>query len=251
MSKIKYIEFIKDYWNILLTIFLAVIILILQAFGVLESGFTLPALVTSFIAFAISESIRFLVFRQKLDEKLQRFTEAKILDSASDFFHDLLTAFKSSATNSAEMCYFTQQPPTDFYHLNNVEEYWNEMLQTLKDNPNKSLLRLVLVTNQAMYNWLEQHVDEHKDVRNYCLRVITETEDHRFLSLCLTNNQECYIFSPHNPENNPSYIWIKNPSIHSTLKTAYNWMWNSGTPVITQGIVDESALNRIKTQFAD
>jgi hypothetical protein len=221
----------------------------LQLSGVVEQNFSLPALVTSFIAFATSESIRFLLFRQKLDENFQRFTEAKIIGSASDFFHDLLAAFNNNATASAEVCYFTQQPPTDFYHLSHVKKYWEEMLVTLKKNKNKSLLRLVLLTNPAMFGWLEKHIEEHKGLSNYYLNVITEKEDHQFLSLCLTSNQECYIFSPHAPDQSPSYIWIKNEVIHHTLKTAYDRMWASGKRVLIQGRVNNDVINELRTQF--
>lgn len=244
------LQFIKDYWTILAMVSLAAIGIGLRLFGSGLKGDNLTlVLLSSFIAFSIAESIRQLAFRYDVARRLDRFTEVRVISGAVEYFAELLRAFKSPQTTHADMCYFTQRPPTEFYHLPEVKRYWEETLRTLRENSNKTMLRMVLVTNDRMAEWLRSHVTEHDGVTGYCLRVLTSETDYQLLSLCLTNNGECHIFSPHSPDASPSYIWIRDDPVYSTLKVAYSRMWERGVSIIDQGTVNQDALATISNQF--
>jgi hypothetical protein len=238
---------IKDFWSLIVAILGFFISTILYKTGYIKWETEIAAVIISLCVFAVSEQIRQHIFRDQVLFAFKSLTEAKVLNNTSAFFKELLDAIKSPDTKKVDVCYFTQQPPTDFYNLPHVRDYWTTLPTLLLSGSDKILRRIIMVGNQNMYKWLIEHIEENKEISNYSLAVLVDDEnDNAYLNLCLTDDCQCYLFSPHSVCEQPSYVCIKNEGIYKSLLFSYERIWNKAFLVMRGGRIEPSNLKKIE-----
>ena len=241
---------IREYWAVVVACISYLVITILYYANAIDAGIGITVILLTNLSLMIVDSIRNSQFRHRIIEEFAVLSEAKVIPGTSEFFRDLLKAVYDQSTKRIDFCYFTQRPPTAFYHINHVKKYWKEMPAFLNKNPNKSLRRIVMVGSKEMVDWLNQHVTEHNNILNYSLSVIVDKNlENSFINLCLTDNYECYLFSPHASSAQPSYVWIKNYDIYKSFVVSYERMWALASPVIIDGMLRHENLISINRQF--
>lgn len=239
-------QFISDYWHITLAVIVVSVATILYGAGAVATTTEFMALAITFIAFSVAEAVRQSTFRKDMVLRFASLSESMVIDNTASFFRILHDSTKKNTVLNIDVCYFTQTPPPRLYHLPTVKRYWTELPALLRNNAEKRLRRIVMVGSEEMLQWLEAHMAEHEGIPNYSLAVLVDRrEDNAFISLCLTDDCECFLFSPHTAHESPSYIWIRNTGIYKSLLVAYERMWHKASVVMSGGVIIRATLDEV------
>jgi|GEM_PF-2114666 len=240
-------RFISKYWDYILVIIVITIDTIIYEFDIINVDYYIITLLITLTAYLINFDIKHRLKIDGLSNRLGDISFAKVLNDTTAFFITLLRAIRDDNTKNISVTYFTQTPPTEFYHLPYVKNYWEGVPKSLKNNPDKTLRRIVLVSNNEMVDWLSNHLEENRDLPNLSLGALVEVpEEYPILNLCLTDIGECILFSPHSYDEQPCYIWLSDKRIYQGLLLAFDRLWEKSIKIKRGPKISEQGLSEIK-----
>ena len=241
-------KFFSTHWQ---TFFSIAIVLFAMITAKSENLYhtNLILLLIAILALIVKESIKNSQIRNEYTENINGLVYSEIITSIKSYFSKQASSLTNPESTNIDVCYFTQTPPTRLYNNKIIQNYWEETAKNIEHCDRYR--RLIFISNNEMFEWLKHHLENYKTVKNYTVGVLYDKNyiENTILTLCLSSNKDCYMFSPHAQSEQPAYIYLKGEKIYNTLLVAYERMWKNATIVLSNNTIEEIKLNQISSNL--
>ena len=219
-------SFLIEQFNLVVLVAICIVAAIGQAFG-LFTGLTGPLALALAAAFAAYQIVENLKIARQLDEiraaDLGR--TLRILHSAREFF-SFATGIVTKANSSIDACYFTPQPPTDFYGDDEIKRYWDKIGELMRSNPQIMFRRLATVDTVHKARWIEAHIREFSDCNNYSFGILENDGALPLMNVMIVDLHSTFIFVPHSAKSR-NYVWVRDALYSSGVMEYFDHMWGA------------------------
>lgn len=258
------VENIIQFLQIIVLINTVIVSVVLQV-GQMESFPTLALLLTSLLASLVRQELHSIQFKKCLNNqshKLNKFIDENFSIVESLSISALYNKFSKKTQDANSFIYLTSLQPKDPSQapIPEVREYFSKISNLIKDQKkqqNIQIKRLVTIESQEKLDWVYNEVINNRNNKQLSINYIKaniegKTSSSKPLNLQVIDDLHLFLInSVHGYDDHLSQgLYLSNKKIITQVFIRYyEEYWNSSTPLLTKGKINESNLNELKQRF--